>query len=85
MKSKLILGLGLLLFAFVSNAQIVFPVLSPRGLITQWVGNTYVTLSYERPAVRGREIFGSLVPYGELWRTGAGYCTQISVDQPTSV
>lgn len=85
MKSKLILGLGLLLFAFVSTAQIVFPVLSPRGSITQWVGNTYVTISYERPAAREREIFGSLVPFGELWRTGAGYCTQISVDQPVRI
>ncbi|MBV6643046.1 MAG: DUF2911 domain-containing protein [Cyclobacteriaceae bacterium] len=85
MKSKLILGLGLLLLAFVSTAQIVFPVLSPRGSITQWVGNTYVTIGYERPAARGREIFGNLVPYGELWRTGAGYCTQISVDQPVKI
>ena len=85
MKSKFILGLGLMLLAFVSSAQIVFPVLSPRGSITQWVGNTYVTISYERPAVREREVFGSLVPYGQLWRTGAGYCTQISVDQPVKI
>ncbi len=85
MKSKLIVGLVLCLLTFVSSAQIVFPVLSPRGSITQWVGNTYLTISYERPAARGREIFGSLVPFGELWRTGAGYCTQISVDQPVKI
>jgi len=85
MKSKAILGLGLLLFAYVSSAQIIFPVLSPRGSISQWVGNTFVTISYERPAAREREIFGSLVPFGELWRTGAGYCTRLSVDQPVKI
>ncbi len=85
MKSKLILSFGFALLTLVSSAQIVFPVLSPRGSITQWVGNTYVTIGYERPAARGREIFGNIVPYGELWRTGAGYCTQISVDQPVKI
>ncbi len=85
MKSKLAIFFGLLLLASFSSAQIIFPVLSPRGTLTQWVGNTYVTIEYERPAARAREIFGSLVSYDELWRTGAGYCTKISFDQPVKV
>lgn len=85
MKTKLVATIGLLFFVSISSAQITFPVLSPRGTLTQWVGNTYVTIEYERPAVRGRQIFGGLVPYNQLWRTGAGYSTKISFDQPVKV
>ncbi len=81
------LTLALCLLGLTSSAfsQITFPVLSPQGRIEQWVGNTYLTISYERPAARGREVFGGLVPYGKLWRTGAGYCTKLSVDQPVKI
>ncbi|XOV91882.1 MAG: DUF2911 domain-containing protein [Bacteroidota bacterium] len=85
MRAKLILGILLIWLGYISSAQIAFPVLSPRGTITQWVGNTYVSISYERPAVRGRKIFGGLVPYGRIWETGAGYCTLIGIDQPVKI
>ena len=75
----------LLALVYYSPAQIIFPVLSPKGTITQWVGNTYVTIEYERPAARGRKIFGGLVPFGRIWRTGAGYSTKIGFDQPVKV
>ena len=55
------------------------PVLSPEGSIRQKVGITTISVVYERPAARGRTIFGDLVPYGKLWRTGAGNCTKIKV------
>jgi hypothetical protein len=54
------------------------PMPSPTGTITQLVGLTEVSISYSRPGVKGREIFGNLVPYGELWRTGANKSTTIS-------
>lgn len=54
-----------------------FPDLSPEGSIHQNVGLTSISVMYERPAARDRTIFGELVPYGKLWRTGAGSCTKI--------
>ncbi len=62
-----------------------YPSLSPKGHISQIVGNTVIKVSYERPSVRGRAIFGDLVPYNELWRTGAGHCTKISFSLPVTV
>ena len=53
------------------------PAPSPKATITQAVGIMEVTVSYSRPGVKGREIFGGLVPYGELWRTGANASTTI--------
>jgi len=54
------------------------PMPSPTGTVTQLVGLTEVSITYSRPGVKGREIFGALVPYGELWRTGANKSTTIS-------
>jgi hypothetical protein len=58
-------------------AQVTFPDLSPKGTIHQKVGVTTIAVIYERPAARGRKVFGELVPYNELWRTGAGNCTKV--------
>lgn len=68
----------LLLFSAILPAQL--PRLSPPASIEQVVGTTNVSLEFTRPMVRGREIFGELVPYGKLWQTGAGM-TIISFDQ----
>ncbi len=62
-------------------AQVSFPSLSPQGSIHQKVGFTTLSVTYERPAARGRKIFGELVPYDELWRTGAGNCTKVKFDE----
>lgn len=56
---------------FTMNAQIVTPQPSPSAKMTQVVGLTDVSLDYSRPAMRGRTIFGDLVPFDKLWRTGA--------------
>jgi hypothetical protein len=74
----------LLLVAFVSlltvgsYAQINTPAPSPFAKMEQVVGLTDVTLEYSRPAMRGRTIFGNLVPYGKIWRTGANQRTKIT-------
>ncbi|SDE71423.1 DUF2911 domain-containing protein [Ulvibacter litoralis] len=74
----------ILLFAFVmslgitAQAQIETPAPSPFQKIEQKVGLTDVTLEYSRPAMRGRTIFGDLVPFGEIWRTGANANTKIT-------
>lgn len=67
------------------SAQHKFPSLSPLGTVTQQVGNTKISISYERPAVRGREIFGGLVPWGKVWRTGAGENTTIAFDRGVQI
>jgi tetratricopeptide (TPR) repeat protein len=66
-------------------AQPDFPPLSPSGYLSQQIGDTQIEIWYDRPASRGREIFGELVPWGEVWRTGAGPCTKIRFDQPVEV
>ncbi len=62
-----------------------FPSLSPKGTLSQVVGNTTIKVQYERPAVRSRTIFGLLVPWGEVWRTGAGHCTKITFNRPVTI
>lgn len=66
-------------------SQNVFPELSPKGKIEQRVGLTDIRINYERPAARGRKVFGELVPYETLWRTGAGNCTKIYFSQPVTI
>lgn len=53
------------------------PAPSPLGTVTQIVGVTEVSVTYSRPGVKDRDIFGDLTPYGELWRTGANMSTNI--------
>ena len=55
---------------------------SPRGQAAQVVGLTKVSIDYGRPSMNGRAIFGGLVPFGEVWRTGANECTSITFDGP---
>jgi len=55
--------------------------LSPRQTVTGNVGNATVTIEYGRPKKRGRDVFGALVPWGRVWRTGAGDATFLTTDQ----
>lgn len=69
------------LFACVSlelRAQVTLPPVSPRATLTQKIGLTAVSVNYSRPSVGGRKIFGDLVPYGQVWRTGANQSTKIT-------
>ncbi len=58
--------------------KIDFPAASPAGKLEQRVGLTDVAVAYNRPSVKGRKIFGELVPFGQVWRTGANTATSIS-------
>jgi hypothetical protein len=60
------------------NAQIKTPRASPSASISQTIGISNVTINYSRPAVNGRKIFGELIPYGQVWRTGANESTTIT-------
>lgn len=59
-----------------SAQQFTPPRPSPGAKVTQTVGTTDLTVSYSRPAVKGRAIWGALVPFGAPWRTGANEATQ---------
>lgn len=61
-----------------SFAQIETPPMSPRSEFKQNVGFGTITIDYSRPSMRSRVIFGNLVPFNELWRTGANECTTIA-------
>ncbi|MCB0768996.1 MAG: DUF2911 domain-containing protein [Flavobacteriales bacterium] len=55
---------------------------SPKGKVGQVVGLTDIEVEYSRPSVKGRTIFGELVPYGKVWRTGANKATIFETDGP---
>ena len=59
-------------------SQLDLPRPSPLAKVSQVVGLTEVSLEYSSPAVKGRKIWGGLVPYDQIWRTGANQATKIS-------
>ena len=61
-------------------SQINTPRFSPASEIEQMVGLTEIEIEYSRPSMRDREVFGNLVPFGKVWRTGADNSTKISFD-----
>lgn len=67
------------------SGQIETPAPSPSATLEQQVGLTKVTIKYSRPGMKGRTIFGDLVPFGETWRTGANANTTISFDTKVSI
>jgi len=75
---------GILLFfliiAQIGFSQLKHPKVSPAASVTQEIGFTTISIMYSRPAVRGRAIFGELVPYDRIWRVGANESTKITVD-----
>lgn len=78
--------IGLALMAGPALAQpLELPRPSPKAMVMQQVGLTEVTIAYGRPAVRGREVWGSLVPLGQVWRTGANEATTISFSTEVTV
>ena len=76
MKNKL--TLILIFICYLSYSQLQSPVASPKTKIFQKVGLVDINLEYSRPSKNDRKIFGGLVPYGKIWRTGANSPTLIS-------
>lgn len=75
---KLALLLCLVIAAYSGEAQINTPAPSPASTLIQKVGLTDVKVEYSRPSMRGRTVFGDLVPYDKMWRTGANGYTLIT-------
>ena len=74
-----------LLFPVLAQAQVDLPRPSPKASLTQTVGLTQVKIDYNRPSVRGRQIWGALVPWGEVWRTGANEATRIEFSDDVTI
>ena len=74
---KWIVGALALSLSWSASAQ-ELPQPSPTATINQRVGLTDFTVVYSRPSAKGRTIFGDLVPFGQVWRTGANACTILS-------
>jgi hypothetical protein len=70
---------ALSLIAAGAQAELKLPRVSQNAKVTQTVGLTDITLTYSRPGVKGRTIWGELVPYDQPWRTGANEATTITV------
>lgn len=75
----------LLLTANAASAQLKLPAASSAQTVTQGLGIENVTLSYSRPSMNGRKIFGELVPYNEVWRTGANTNTTLTFEGDVSL
>jgi hypothetical protein len=71
-------GMALVSASQAQTPNINFPAASPACTLKQRVGLTDIEVVYSRPSVKGRTIFGGIVPYGQVWRTGANQATKIS-------
>lgn len=66
-------------------AQLTLPQPSPRASVSQVVGVTEISVDYFRPAVKGRKVWGDLVPYGKVWRTGANTATALNISTDAEI
>ena len=66
-------------------AQLSLPVPSPKASVKQTVGVTDIEIEYSRPAVKGRKVWGDLVPFGKVWRTGANSATAFKVSTDVEI
>jgi hypothetical protein len=78
MKKLFIAATFVLAFMVNASAQVVTPQASPKAVVEQTVGLTDIKIEYSRPSARGRSVYGELVPFGRMWRTGANANTIIS-------
>lgn len=90
MKKQLTYALGLMALIFmavqtVSSQTINFPRPSPATTVKQGFATSFVEINYSRPSLKGRTIFGNIVPYNQVWRTGANAATTIELGQDMSL
>jgi len=67
------------------KAQVKLPQASSTQTVIQGLGIKNIKLTYQRPNANGRKIFGDLVPFGEVWRTGANVVTNITFEEEVSI
>ncbi len=72
-------------FSVVSTAQVKMPAPSPTQTAKQEFAIGSIELTYSRPAAKGRKIFGDLVPFNKIWRTGANAATRLVLTEPLEI
>ena len=82
---RIIYTMFLLFVSFYGFSQLKTPSASTASEIEQVVGLTEIEVDYNRPSKRGRVIFGNLVPFGKIWRTGANSGTEINFSTDVSI
>ena len=82
---KILLSLFVVALSTNINAQLKTPAPSPTAKLEQTVGLTDVSIEYSRPSMKGRAIFGDLVPYGKVWRTGANANTKVTFSDDVTI
>jgi hypothetical protein len=85
MKKLIVLAVIALSSCISVQAQIETPQPSPAQKMEQKVGLTDVTLEYSRPSMKGRAIFGDLVPFDKMWRTGANKNTMVTFSSDVTI
>lgn len=83
--NKVVLFLLAIVASITVEAQINTPAPSPSAKLMQTVGLTEVSIDYSRPSMRGRKVFGNLVPFDQLWRTGANGYTLVTFDSDVTI
>ncbi len=78
---KIIVAFVVMIVSMTIKAQVKTPQPSPKATFTQVVGLTDISVEYSRPSSKGRTIFGDLVPFDQLWRTGANANSTISFSE----
>jgi len=84
----LVLLCGLVAVASLCQAQSIMldlPRQSQHSVVTQRIGITDITVNYHRPLANGRQVWGKLVPYGQVWRAGANENTTVTVTDPVTI
>ncbi len=86
---KIIIKTVIILFAAFqlssASAQLVLPQPSPKAAVMQTVGLTDITIDYSSPGVKGRNIWGDIVPFDKIWRAGANAATKITFSKDVTI
>ncbi len=85
MQKIITFGIGICMMAMGATAQVKMPAPSPTQTIKQDFGIGIIELTYSRPNAKGRKVFGDLVPYGKLYRTGANAATRLRFTEPMEI
>lgn len=85
MKRLSLILLSALLTSGVYAQDLKLPALSPTSKLTQEFSTSNIEISYSRPSMRGRKIFGELVTFGNVWRTGANSATKVKFGEDVTV
>jgi len=85
LRSFLLFALSITLYCSTNAQSIKTPAPSPPQFVRQDFGLSNIELSYSRPGIKGRTIFGDLVPYGKVWRTGANQATTLTFGDDVTI